>query len=142
MDDAPLVKGRGVHAPLNGFNQANILDLQDLIQVLNGLYLRLIRVRGLQVEIIGLQRPLWTHGNDVEHDHRGATRIAHQAGRGIEPPDRMGRHLRIGSVIGGVGEFACFCHVTGIDAMGRDLIGIHIDQGAKILVRCWTVIAL
>lgn len=48
----------------------------------------------------------------------------------------MGFDRRVVDIIDAVGRGARIGQVTGIDAMGCHLVGVHVDQIAKVLMRC------
>ena len=50
VDDAALIEGRGRHAALDTFHQADILDLQDIVHIGDGLNLRRRRLRCFKEE--------------------------------------------------------------------------------------------
>ncbi|MNO89260.1 hypothetical protein D3C76_807380 [compost metagenome] len=54
----------------------------------------------------------------------------------------MGADLGLGSVVGAVLPVARFGHVAGVDAVGLHLVGVHVHQGAEVLVRRRAVVAL
>src|SRR5215813_14579360 len=102
VDDATLPEGRRVHTLLYALDEADILGLEHRVEVFDGSFLGLVRLRCLEEEVVSLKRAVRPRRHDVEHDHRAAAWIAHEAGRRPQPPDSMSSDLRVRRVIGPV----------------------------------------
>src|SRR5262245_7494835 len=86
VDDSALRESRRTHAPLDVFDERDVLHLKNLVEVPNGFLLEAIRLGCLQEKIVSLQGAIRADRNDVEHNHRAPARIAHQTGIGPQPP--------------------------------------------------------
>ena len=141
VNDASLRESRCVHAALHRFHQCDVFDLQDGVDIADGIKFGFGGLGRFKKKIISLKSPVQAGRNDVEHDDGRASGIAHDACVRPEPPDSVGSNGCLRNIIGRVRRVARFRHVTGIDFMRRDFVAVHVDEFAKILVRGRAVVA-
>lgn len=84
FDEGDLYQGAGPFLTatcgplLHVFDNGDVLDLQDLVEIADGFALGLADLLGLKEEITGLKRAVRPGRDDVQDDHRGSPRIAHR----------------------------------------------------------------
>ena len=142
MDDASPGERRGGHAPLHALHQRDVLGLEHVVHVGDGLQLGPGGLGGLEEEVVGLTGAARTVGDDVHDDEVAPSRVAHEAGVGPQPPHGMVGDGGPVDGVGGVGRAAGLGHVAGPEAVGGDLVGVHVDQGAEVPVGDRAVVAL
>ena len=121
-----LIEGWSLHAALYAFNEPDVFGLQYVIDESDGLHFSIGGCVGFKKEIkflIGLFR---INGNNASHHEVTPAGVTHQGHIGPKIPDRMVGHTHIVDTIGLVFRTAGFGHMTGIDAVGFDFVGIHL----------------
>ena len=107
VHDAPLGEGRCLHPALHAFDQVDVFDLEDLVEVADRFKLCFIRLIRLKEEIVGLERDVLRYRDDLENAHIPSPGVTHDAGVGPDPPngvvgDRRLRHV-VRAVLGPAG---------------------------------------
>ena len=141
-DNPTLRECRGAHAALHALDQIDVLDLENLIEIGDRFEFGLIGRLRFEEEIVGLECATGTVGDHVEHDEVAPTRVTHEAGVGPQPPDRVSGDGGRRNVVCRVVILASLGHMARVDPVGRDLVGVHVDERHEIFVGDMAVVAL
>ena len=137
-----LAECRCAHTPLHTLDKTDVFGLQYGVYKVYGLLFRVRRLCALKEKVeflVGLIR----RDRYKSPDHEVApARVTEQCRVGPQIPDRMIGYARTVDSIGLVSAASCLGHVAGINAVGSDLVGVHLHQGHEILVGDGAVITL